>query len=159
LVNIKYMSKQKQGLKEKLESGQNTTDWAFQRLGERYDWGHITKVQYLAEHNELQKQLSQLAPAEEKFKNLDRLAHFLDHVSDVWKVGTQEQLNKMANVLFEQIWIEDSRVIEVKPREELKPFFQLSFEEHLEKSIWRPRGVSDCDAISRFWVLSSKYAS
>lgn len=48
----------------------------------------------------------------------------------------------VCNVLFEQIWIEDSRVIEAKPRDELKPFFQLSFEEHLEKSIWRPRG--DC---------------
>jgi hypothetical protein len=58
-------------------------------------------------------------------------------------VGTQEQLNRMANVLFEQIWIEDSRVIEVKPRDELKTFFQLSFEEHLEKSIWRPRGALD----------------
>lgn len=94
----------------------------------------------MAEYDELQKQLRQLAPAEEKVKNLDQLAHFLGHVSDAWKAGTQEQLNRMANVLFEQIWIEDSRVTEVKPREELKPFFQLSFENHLKKSIWRPRG-------------------
>ena len=131
----------------KLEEAYDDTDrqrarlkTALERLGERYDWGHITKNQYLAEHDELQKQLRQLAPAEEKVKNLDQLAHFLDHVSDAWKVGTQEQLNRMANVLLEQIWIEDSRVIEVKPRDELKTFFQLSFEEHLEKSIWRPRG-------------------
>jgi hypothetical protein len=44
--------------------------------------GHITKDKYLAEYDELQKQMRQLAPAEEKVKNLDQLAHFLGHVSD-----------------------------------------------------------------------------
>jgi hypothetical protein len=45
----------------------------------------------------------------------------------------------MANVLFEQIWIEDNKVAEVKPRDELRSFFQLSYEEHLQKSNKRPR--------------------
>ena len=133
----------------KLEQAYDDTDkqrarlkTALERLGERYDWEHITKDQYLAEYDELQKQLKQLAPVEDKVKNLDQLANFLVHVADAWKMGTQEQLNRMANVLFEEIWIEDSRVVEVKPRDELKPFFQLSFEEYLKKSNWRPRGDS-----------------
>jgi site-specific DNA recombinase len=111
-----------------------------ERLGRRYDWGHITQDRYLAEYDEIQEQLRQLAPAEDKVKNLDKLAHFLANVADAWREGNQEQRNKMAGVLFAQIWIEDNKVAEVKPRDELRPFFQLSYEEHLEKSNKRPRG-------------------
>jgi site-specific DNA recombinase len=134
----------------KLQSAYEDTDKqrarleaALERLGKRYDWGHITQDKYLAEYDEIQKQLRELAPAEDKAKNLDKLAHFLANVADAWKEGTQEQRNKLANVLFERIWIEDNRVVEVKPRDELRPFFQLSYEEHLEKSNWRPRGDSN----------------
>ena len=72
-----------------------------------------------------------------------KLARFLANVADAWKEGTQEQKNRIANVLFEQIWIVDNKVTEVKPRDELKPFFQLSYEEHLQKSNKRPRGDSN----------------
>jgi site-specific DNA recombinase len=111
-----------------------------ERLGKRYDWGHIKQDNYLAEYDEIQKQLRELVPAEDRIKNLDKLAHFLGNVADAWKEGNQEQRNKMAGVLFAQIWIEDNKVVEVKPRDELRPFFQLSYEEHLEKSKKRPRG-------------------
>jgi hypothetical protein len=111
-----------------------------ERLGERYDLGHIAKDRYLAKYDEIQKQLQQLVPVEDKVKNLDRFAQFLAHVADAWKEGTQEQRNRMASVLFERIWIEDNKVAEVKPRDELKPFLQLSWEEHLQKSNKRPRG-------------------
>ena len=111
-----------------------------EKLGKRYDWGHITQDKYLAEYNKIQKQLKQLAPAEDKVKNLDKFAHFLANVADAWKEGDREQRNRIANVLFMQIWIEDNKVVEVKPRDELKPFFLLSYEEHLKKSNKRPRG-------------------
>ena len=114
-----------------------------ERLEKRYDWGHITQDKYLAEYDEIQKQLRQLAPAEDKVKNLDKFAHFLANVADAWKEGNQEQRNRMANVLFAQIWIEDNKVAEVKPRDELRPFFQLSYEEHIKKSNMRPRGDSN----------------
>ncbi len=71
------LSLQHKGLKAVLE-----------RLGERYDWGHITKDKYLAEYDEIQKQLRQLAPEEDKVKNLDKFAHFLAHVANAWKEGT-----------------------------------------------------------------------
>jgi site-specific DNA recombinase len=132
----------------KLEKAYGDTDGqrarleaALERLGDRYNWGHITKERYLAEYDKIQKQLRQFVPEEDKVKNLDKFAHFLAHIAEAWKEGTQEQRNKVANVLFQEVWIEDNRVVAVKPREELKPLFQLSYEEHLEKSIWRPRGV------------------
>ncbi len=72
-------------------------------------------------------------------RTLEKLAHFLANVTDAWREGTHEQRNKMANVLFEQIWIEDSKLVEIKPIGELRPFFHLSYEEHLKKSNKRPR--------------------
>jgi site-specific DNA recombinase len=131
----------------KLQSAYEDTDKqrarleaTLERLGKRYDWGHITQDKYLAEYDEIQKQLRQLTPAEDRVRNLDKFAHFLANVADAWKQGNQEQRNSLANVLFAQIWIEDTKVVEVKPRDELKPFFQLSYEEHLKKYNKRPRG-------------------
>ncbi len=42
-----------------------------------------------------------------------------------------------------QVVVVDNKVTEVKPRDELRPFFQLSYEEHLQKSNKRPRGDSN----------------
>jgi len=92
---------------------------------------------------------------DDKGKALEKLAHFVDNMPDAWKQGTQEQRNKMANVLFEQIWIEDNKVVAIKPTDQLRLFFQLSYEEHLKKSNKRPQGDSGFDAISRKSVLSS----
>jgi len=111
------------------------------RLKDQHRWGHIGQEEYLKEYRETELQLRQLSPVTSSEDNLKRLADFLANVAEAWREANQEQRNKLARVLFEQIWIEDSRVIEVKPRDELKTFFQLSFEEHLEKSIWRPRKV------------------
>jgi hypothetical protein len=38
-----------------------------------------------------------------------------------------------ARQVFDEIWVKDKQVIAVKPRPELKPFFQLSYEEWLKK--------------------------
>lgn len=46
-------------------------------------------------------------------KEGEKLAHFLTKVADAWKEGTQEQRNKIASVLFEQIWIVDNKVTEM----------------------------------------------
>ena len=74
---------------------------------------------------------------------LDRLAHFLSNVADAWKEASQEQLNKLANTLFEEVWIEHNRVTGVKPKEELRPFFQLSYEEHLKSITCQPDALWD----------------
>lgn len=110
-----------------------------ERIGERYDWGHMPKEKYLTQYEEIQKQLRALAPPEDKVKNLDRLAHFLSNVAEAWKEATQEQRNKLAKALFEEIWLENNRVVGVKPRPELEPFFRLSYEEFVHTS--DPEGI------------------
>jgi hypothetical protein len=60
---------------------------------------------------------------------LDRLAEFLSDVTKAWKEANQEQRNRLGRQLFDEIWVKDKQVIAVKPRPELKLFFQLSYEE------------------------------
>jgi len=100
------------------------------RLQEQYEWGHVAKDQYLDKHNEIKRELSAIVPVDD---NLDKLAHFLENVAEAWSEATQEQRNRLANALFESIIIEHDRVIAVKPRQELRPFFQLSYQESLQK--------------------------
>jgi hypothetical protein len=99
------------------------------RLQEQHEWGHIAKDEYLDKHNQIKRELNVLRPPEASSNNLDRLAHFLSNVADAWHEANQEQRNKLANTLFERIIIEHNRVVGVKPKEELRPFFQLSYEE------------------------------
>lgn len=108
------------------------------RIKEQYGWGHKSKDEYLADYDAIQRDLKVLASPEDKGKTLNKLAHFLGNVVDVWKEASQEQRNKLAGALFEQVWIEHNRVVGIKPREELKPFFQLSYEEYLKSSTCQP---------------------
>ena len=82
---------------------------------------------------------------------LKKLAHFLANVSDAWKEASQEQRNKLARSLFEQIHVEDSRIVLVKPRPELEPFFRLDLECHTRDIGCDPGGVRDL--IFNIWKL------
>ena len=115
------------------------------RLKELYKWGHISKEQYVAEFEEAQRELGKISPIEDDNKVLDRLAHFLANVADAWKEATQEQRNKIARSLFEQIKVDDSKVILVKPRPELEPFFRLDFECHTRDIACDPGGIRTPD--------------
>ena len=57
------------------------------------------------------------------------MAHFLSNVADAWREANQEQKNKLVRVLFEEIKLDSGgKVVAVKPRPELEPFFRLSYE-------------------------------
>ena len=93
----------------------------------------MSEKQYLAEKEKALEALRALTPPETKSRALERLAEFLMNVTKGWKEANQEQRNKLARQLFDEIWVKDNQVIAVKPRPELKPFFQLSYEEWLKK--------------------------
>ncbi len=62
-------------------------------------------------------------------------------VADAWKEATQEQRNKLARTLFQEIWVKDKQVVVVKPQPELAPFFKLNYGEFVNKVLhMRPRG-------------------
>jgi site-specific DNA recombinase len=132
-----------------------------QRIKELYKWEHIDRKEYLREHDSIGRELLSLAPKEDDAKALDRIAHFLNSVADVWKEASQERRNQLACVLFEEIRVENSRVVGVKPRKETRPFFQLSYDEHLASSTRlpeAPRGrqqYQSSDARISAWIRGS----
>jgi hypothetical protein len=104
-----------------------------ERLKKLFAWGDLTEKQYLVEKENTLEALRVLIPPETKSRALEGLAEFLKNVAKAWREANQEQRNKIARQLFDEIWVKDKQVIAVKPRPELKPFFQLSYEEWLKK--------------------------
>jgi hypothetical protein len=76
----------------------------------------------LREKENANRELQVLTPPEEKSQVLDRLAEFLKSVAETWREANQDQRNRIARQLFEEIWVKDKQVIAVKPRPELEPF-------------------------------------
>ncbi len=59
---------------------------------------------------------------------------FLENVATAWEKGTNEQKNRLTRHMFDGVWTSDDKVVAVRPRAELKPFFRVS--EHCqEKSL------------------------
>lgn len=109
------------------ESKQITS--ALQRLRELYKWGDINKQEYRKEKNKLESQLAKLAPFKASSEPLKRLADFLANITTAWDRANDEQRNKLARCLFQEVWVKDRDVVAVKPQPEFEPFFRLNWEE------------------------------
>ena len=48
--------------------------------------------------------------------------------ASAWAEASQEHRNRLARELFEAVWSRDERVVAVRSRPELRPFFQISEE-------------------------------
>jgi hypothetical protein len=105
-----------------------------QRIKDQFELGHIEREEYLRKYDSVQKELSSITPKDDEAKTLGSLARFMNSVADAWRDASQEQRNKLAGTLFDEICVENSRVVAVKPREELKSLFQLSYDDHLKSS-------------------------
>ena len=112
-----------------IEQQRATIEKQLQRAKELYEWGDYSKAEYHARRDELMSQLKALPPTESNAEHLDRLATFLAAVPVAWKAATPEQRNKLAQCLFEEVWLEDKAVVAVKPRPEMDPFFRLNYED------------------------------
>ncbi len=112
-----------------------------ERIRDLYKWGDMTKKDYLKEKQTVLNELNALAPAESQTQNLERLSYFLTSAAKAWDEANQEQRNKLARTLFREVWLKDNQVVAVKPQPELEPFFQLNYEEFVNKVLkMRPRG-------------------
>ena len=101
-----------------------------ERERDLYRMGDVTKAEYERRRDDVRKQLDALARVPGGSDSLPLLAEFLADVASAWEVATPEQQNKLARTLFEEIWIKD-KVVVVKPRPELDPFFRLNYEESI----------------------------
>ncbi|GAI46880.1 unnamed protein product, partial [marine sediment metagenome] len=118
-----------------------------ERLKRQHRWGHVSDEEYLAEYKATERQLGQLPPAEGNEEMLHQFARLLANVAYVWKESTQEERNKIARTLFEEVRLDSGgKVVAVKPQPEAAPFFKLNYECHC-KSI-----ASETD-LGRFLML------
>lgn len=130
LNSTNSISKQKGSLQRQLD-----------RIKELYQWGHLTTAQYKADFNRIQNRLLEIQCSGHDNGVLKKLAKFLANVSDAWQEASQEQRNRLAGSLFEQIRVEGGRVVLVKPRAELEPFFKLNHECHTRDIGSDPEGI------------------
>ena len=105
------------------------------RARELFEWGDYTRAEYQSRRDDIVRQLDSLTPNPAGPEHLQGLARFLADVPAAWGAATQEQRNKLARCLFDQVWVEDKAVVAVKPRPELEPFFRLNYEEFVKQNI------------------------
>ena len=99
-----------------------------QRLKELYKWGDISKEEYRREKDKIEGQLTKLTPFKITAEPLKRLAEFLTNITIAWDKASNEQRNKLARCLFQEVWVKDKEVVAVKPQPEFEPFFRLNWE-------------------------------
>ncbi|MCZ6534782.1 MAG: zinc ribbon domain-containing protein, partial [Chloroflexi bacterium] len=117
-----------------LEAARKRLERQLERERDLYRLGDLTEGEYKRRRDDIRRQLDALNPVPSGSDKLPRLAQFLSDVSSAWESATAEQQNKLARALFEEIWIKDKKVVFVKPRPELDPFFRLNYEESTKKA-------------------------
>lgn len=99
------------------------------RLKDLYLLGDLAKPAYLAERDRVRRDLAALAglaaTAADERERLRGLADLIADVAKGWELATQEQRNRLARLLFEEVVIDNEKVVAVKPRPELAGFFAL----------------------------------
>ena len=116
-----------------------------QRTKELYTWGHISKREYLAEHNSIKNELQLLSYEKDDLSELERVAELLTNVAEAWQCANQEERNKIARIIFEEILVDDKKVAAVKPQPELVPFFKLNYDCHAKSIAGDPDGIRTHD--------------
>lgn len=113
------------------------------RIKEMYGWGDMERADYLAERERLQRELATLTAQDEgAHDQLGAFAELIGNIGQTWEEADSEQRNRMARLLFEEVVINDERVMAVKPRPELAAFFALDGQ-HRGLSSYACTGGSD----------------
>ncbi|MFY9813839.1 MAG: hypothetical protein WAK43_06795, partial [Dehalococcoidales bacterium] len=105
------------------------------RARELYEWGDSPKAEYEIRRDTILDQLRSLTIPQHPAEHLEKMAKFLADVPSAWVSATPDQRSKLAQCLFEQVWLKDKEVVAVKPLGELEPFFRLNYEEFTAKNI------------------------
>jgi site-specific DNA recombinase len=96
-----------------------------ERLKELYAWGDLTRERYQRERDAIESELARLAPVEPEGSRLETFAAYLESLPLAWSDASPSQKNQLANVIYEEIWVDGPRVKYVKPRPEVEPLFQV----------------------------------
>ncbi len=95
------------------------------RIKDLYGWGDLTKEQYLAERERIERELARLTPPDNGMAQLERLAAYVECLPAAWADAQQEQRNQLASLIYEELWVDGPRLVYVKPRPEVEPLFRV----------------------------------
>jgi site-specific DNA recombinase len=104
-----------------------------ERTKKLFMWGDIPEHDYVEQKRSIEAELASLRPKDEQADMLTNLAAFLRSLPEAWRHANSDQRNRLLRELLDEVWIQDDRIIGVKPRIELEPFFKLSFDDWLRQ--------------------------
>ncbi len=102
------------------------------RLRDLYELGDISRPEYEAKRAALRRE-AERSDARQTLAHpqvLRRLRDYLREVPAAWRDASAAQRQKLARTLFEEIVVEDDRVVGAIPQEPYRPFFVLGLDEH-----------------------------
>jgi len=104
---------------------------------------------YCREKDQIEGQLTKLTPFKTTAEPLKGLAEFLANITIAWDKASNEQRNKLARCLFQEVWVKDKEVVAVKPQPEFEPFFRLNWEEF--SKVMKFRGQAPPGSVKVKW--------
>jgi len=124
------------------------------RLKDLYLLGDITRANYLAQREQVKRDLALLdAHDAGRTIRLQGLAELLADVSRAWQIAEPTQRNRLAKLLFEEVILQSERDAAVKPRPELAGFFVLDHAARYQESHMYGTGGPDGT-----WILNKQVA-
>ena len=105
------------------------------RLRDLYVLGDYTLEEYQMRKKQMERKLETFESGTSNKEQLESLAVFLSDISIAWENADQEQRNKLARCLFDQVWLDDKSAIAVKPKNEFDQFFKWNYEEFVHQNV------------------------
>jgi site-specific DNA recombinase len=97
------------------------------RLKDLYMLGDLTKAQYVMRRQAIQDELERLEPTIDP--DVAQAEQLLSNFAEFWEVETAAaERRRLLLSLFEQVWEDAGRIVAVKPRGRLAPYFQAAAE-------------------------------
>jgi len=110
-----------------------TLEERLRRLRDLYELGDLDRNEYLVRRQEIQTQLAELAP--EPLPDLDEAEQVLSDFSVFWRDQSDpDEKRQMLELVFERVWLDEGRVVAVRPKHAFAPFFQRRARKSAAKS-------------------------
>jgi hypothetical protein len=92
------------------------------RLRDLYELGDLSKPDYVPRRAALQEELAALAPTASP--NIDLAGRVLDDFGVFWRVEDDpEAKRELLHLIFERVWLDERRIVAVRPKVAFAPFF------------------------------------
>ena len=93
------------------------------RLRDLYELGDLERAEYLARRDAINGELAELVP--QPIPDLDQARRVLDDFAIFWRAETDLTVKRqLLQIIFEQVWLDDCRIVAVQPKPSFAPFFQ-----------------------------------